>query len=786
MLVGAPTEDGATFACKVDGGGPVRVAVALDEAMTAPVFTASAAVDAQGVAKVLITGLTPATRHFWQVEDNGTLDTDPTGQFLTLPPLGVPATFTIGISSCAGLDPDFPGEAGGELDPGKVSNHPIYDTIRERALAEGWLMFVNEGDWGYPNFGDDTTDTLANRRAYYDDNLAQPRQAALWRSLSSWYLYDDHDFLANNQRGASPNAVQAYAERVSHYTLVDPNGAIYAAKQVGRVLLMGADVRYYGSANGDPDGPSKTMLGAGQKAWMQSLLSTLDVKFLIWLMPQQWLGTAADSWASFATEQTEVVGIFDETGFLGRMCIASGDYHGLGLDTGATSPGNIPVLQAGSLDSTPGSGSGGTYDLGTLDGRGQYGTITVADLGSHLVVTLTAWRGTSAVFQHRFTVAGDPPPALGSGALASALTGSHQLLVSTRVVTTFQTGDDPDGTPIEVIDGDVRYDGTARIRGTANVDVVGFSQTTWRSLWPRRAVDLFTPYGNELFVEVGVDFGGAGPLMVPMGYFRITTPRQAVAPYGTIRLLSCQDRMAGIVEGEFLEPRELRGTRTIGSVVEELITEIYPDAVIIFDDNTSMQPLGRTVVLERSRYQGLLDIATAAGKIIYWDNQGAFRFETAPDPSAPTWRVAAGKGGTQVEVSRELTRIGRPNAIVAIGEGSDGVPVRAVAIDANPLSPTYFGGRYGKVPERFATPLLHEAEQAATAAAQLLRRRIGLAYSIQYSAVPDPARRPYDPGEVTYQDGNAELHILQAVTIPFRGRPMTGTTREQTLLKVEV
>jgi hypothetical protein len=779
MVVGAVTPSGATFVAKVSGGGPVRVAVADNAGMTSPVFTSSQAVDAQGVAKVSITGLAASSRYWWQVEDNAVLDTDPTGQFLTHPPLGLPATFTIAAASCAGLDPDFPGDAGGELNPALVSNHPVHDTIRTAALANNWLGFVHLGDFGYPDWGVTLTDTLANRRTFYDDNLAQSRQAQLYREVPFGYLWDDHDFLANNQRGASPNAAQIYRERVPHYDLPDSAG-IWQSWQIGRVLFVGADVRYYGSDNSDPDDASKTMLGTAQKAWLANLLATSPARLLVWLMPQQWLGTATDSWASFQTEQAELVAMFDAAGWLGRMCIVSGDYHGVALDTGANSPGSIPVLQAASLDATPGLGTGGTYSEGTLDGRNQYGTVTVQDLGTHLQVTLTAWRGTSAVFTHTFTVAGTPPPTPATGALLRTLSGSHRVLFDARVCASFQTGDDPAGFELGILGGDVTLDGTAEIQRTLQLTTVG-------DLWPRRGSDLLAPYGNEIFVRRAVDLGpDLTPLWFPLGYFRINTPEQDDAPDGPIRL-SCQDRMAGIVDGRLLAPRVFAGSRTTQSVFEELVGEIYPDAVIIFD-SSAMDTLGRPLVAEESRYQFLRDIADSLGKVMFWDGQGFLRVEDAPDPGIPVWTVHAGDNGVQLQVSRALTRVGVYNAVVATGEAGDSDdPVRAVAVDANPLSPTFFGGRFGKVPRFYASPLLTTVGQASLAAANMLRRSIGLPYQVDFRAIVNPALRPHDPIEVRYLDGNRERHVMESLVIPLEaGSPMVGTTREQTLVKVQV
>lgn len=780
MIVGAVASDGATFVAKVNGGGPVRVAVALDAAMTSPVFTGSQAVDAQGVAKVSITGLSPTTRYFWQVEDNSVIDTTFTGQLLTHPVIGVASSFTIGLAGDAGLDPNFPG-TGATLDNDRVSSSPIFDTIRTRALAEGWLSpFLHLGDFHYYNFGVDFPATAANYRTSWDDVLIQARQHNLYHQVGIQPFWDDHDFDGNNSDGTfvdKANVALVYRERAPHYALTDAD-AIYQTWQIGRVLFIGADVRYDRSPNSDPDGPAKTMLGTAQKAWMEGILSASDAKLLVWVMPQTWLSTAADSWASFATEQAELVAMFSEHGWLGRMCIVSADAHMIAIDSGANSAGNIPLLVAAALDATP-LGNPALYDLGGFTGVDQYGTLEVEDLGTHLTVTLTGWRGTEALVTHTFAVAGDPAPPLTSGALVRTLTGSHRALFEARVLTTFQTGPEPTGTEIAIISGDVQMNATAEVQRTLELTTDG------NRMWPRFNDSLLAPYGNEIFVRRGVDLGASGPFWVPLGIFRIDTPEQDDSPDGPIRL-SCPDRMSGIIDSKLLEPRIFESNTAVSAVFDNLVQEIYPDAVIIFDDDSGSSALGRDLVVERNRYEALRDLADGLGKILFWDGQGILRINSAPDPSEFVWEVNAGFQGVQIQASRRATRVGTFNAVVASGEGGDTVdPVRGVAVDANPLSPTFFGGRFGRVPHFFESPLITTPVQAVNAATAILRRNLGMHYNVDFRAVVNPSLIPYDPIRVRYEDGNRELHIMEKLTIPLDAEtPMSGSTREQTLVVV--
>lgn len=793
MVVGAVTDTGATFVAKVDGGGPVRVAVAGNSAMTNPVFTASQAVDGQGVAKVSIAGLAADTAYWWRVEDNSVVDTSVTGQFRTHPTLGEPANFTLGVGHCA-RGTNTPG-SGDVLAPSRISNHQVFDTIRTRALADGWVGFAHLGDLHYYDLGSGNHgivggSSLANYRRAYDDVLLQSNQHALYRSVPWIYVWDDHDYGPNDSDGThedKANAAQAYRERVPHYPLPNNSGPVYQSFQIGRVLFIMSDTRYERSPNNTPDGPDKTMLGAEQIEWMIDLLGSTTASAVVWLMPSQWLRhSGADTWAQFNRERQHLIDVTHALGWSRRMVMCYGDRHALGLDTGSNRYGGWPVLLGGSLDSSAGgTGSSGTFDTGAdVPGSNQYGTVTVVDNGSSIDITLAGWQGTTLWRSHTHTIP-VPSPVQATGALLRTLSGSHRLVSEARVCVEFQTGAEPEGVELPVRGGDVRMDGTADVRATLDLATTGIDEATGQSRWPRHTGDLLAPYGNEIHVRVGVDMGDNGVFWVPLGYYRINAPDQDDSPYGEIRL-ACADRMAGVVDGRMLEPVEYTEDRLVGAVISELVWGIYPAAVILFDGDWSTQPLGRSLVVEESRFAALKDLANSQGKIMYWDGEGYLRFEDPPEEDVPVWEVKAGRGGVLVQASRRLTREGVYNAVVAEGEGvDDAAPVRAVAIDTGPNSPTRFGGRFGKVPRFYKSLLLTTPAQAQSAARAILRRSLGAPYSVDFQAVVNPTLRPFDPIRVTHRDGNREIHVLERVTIPLvPGRPMTGSTRQKTNIVV--
>jgi hypothetical protein len=785
MTVGATTDGGATFAAKVDGGGPVRVAVAADAGMTSPVFTGSQAVDAQGVAKVSITGLSAFTRHFWQVEDDGDIDDTVTGQFLTHPALGLPASFTVGILADAGLEPVTPG-VGSVLAANRLSNAPVLDTIRGRALAEEWLMCHWLGDDLYYDLGSGFHGiaggaSVANYRRARDDRLLQPRHHQLDREVANARLKDDHDGAQNNHDSTDAGTHvynQVYREVEPHYPLpdTDTDGGIYWSAPVARVLFIGADTRTFKNET------AGAMLGASQLAWMDTLLSATTAQLVVWLMPGQWMGSDADTWASHAAEQAAVVEMFGDYGFAGRVAIVGADAHIVALDTGANSPGGIPVLQAAAIDATPGFGNPAAYDLGGQAGRNQYGSVQITDVGSAISVRLAGWQGTTELVTHQFGVTVEAAP-VASGALLRTLAGSHVPRIEARVVTGHPTGEDPDGVPVEVVDGEVVFDGTAEVHGRLRLDVLGIDSNTGRSTFPRMTSDLLAPLGAEIFVRYGLDLG-SDTLWTPLGYFRIVEPDQADAPYGVISI-DGEDRMAGIIEAEPLTPRTFAATATIGSVVQTLVEAVYPDVVIAWDDEADQTPLGRVLVVDRSRYGPLRDIFDSVGKVAAFDGEGVLRIETAPEDEDPVWEIRSGRDGVLVAAGRRVTRRGIRNGVRVRGAGADDqAAVVGIAVDNNPGSPTYWFGDFGQVPETVELPGVSTQAAAEAAAVARLRRSLGAPYTVRIAAVCNPTLRPWQPVRITYRDGNREVHVMQQVTIPLRPRPMGGTSRHRVLAAI--
>ncbi len=360
-----------------------------------------------------------------------------------------------------------------------------------------------------------------------------------------------------------------------------------------------------------------------------------------------------------------------------------------------------------------------------------------------------------------------------SPAFLRSLSGSRPLIARATVCSTFQTGVNPVGTVVPIIDGVVTLDGKAATRSTVDVTI--------SAAWPIFITSDLAPYGNEIYVECGIQYTDDLVEYVGLGYHRIQTPEQDIPSNSPIRVTAV-DRMQAIQEARLLTPLQFLSGTTFGVVVDTLILDVYPEAVIEWDDATELTTLTRDVIVEDDRYAFLNDAITSRGKIWYWDHRGVLVIKDVPDPVTPSIEINHAAHGTLVGMRRVLTRDETYNAVVATGEGSDDAePVMAVVIDDDELSPTYFYGRFGQVPMFYSSPFLGTVEACESAARSVLQRIIGLTYSVNIETAPNPALEPYDVASIKFSHREApQTHVLDTIAIPLIGSgAWSATTREQ-------
>lgn len=368
-----------------------------------------------------------------------------------------------------------------------------------------------------------------------------------------------------------------------------------------------------------------------------------------------------------------------------------------------------------------------------------------------------------------------------SAQLLSTLRGSHKTFTRVQVLTSYQTGIAPiGGVILNIVDGAVSQDGNADIRSSAEVVTTGGV-----NIFPQLPGENLTPYGNELFIECGIELGNGSIEVVSQGYFRIDSVEQSSAPFGTIRI-TAYDRMKGIIEARLTAPVAFPAGTTITAIFTQLILEVYPDATVEFDDaGFASSALASMQVAEEDRFEFLNNLVTSNGKIMYWDYRGILVVKNPPNPTVSVWEVNAGTQGVLVNSTRALSREGVFNAVVALGESvNNTTPVRAIALDANPNSPTFWFGNFGKVPRFFSSSFITTYAQALNAAQNILTKTLGLPHSVSFASISNPALEPLDAITIDQLDVVA-LHVIETLVTPLTPlRPMTATTRRQATLQL--
>jgi phosphodiesterase/alkaline phosphatase D-like protein len=276
------------------------------------------------------------------------------------------------------------------------SNGAVYDAMaREEAL-----LYLALGDAHYGNIESTSVNTFLDA---YDYMLTRAGQAAFFRSTPMAYVWDDHDYGPNDADSTSPGraaVAAAYRAVVPTAGLVD-DVAVYQAFTVGRVRFVMTD--------GRSQKTDSTMLGEKQLAWLLEELSTASKTHavVVWANSVPWIGPAnpgGDGWAGYPDERRRIADAIAAAA-IDNLVMVSGDAHMVALDDGTntnySSDGSgtgFPLLHAAALDRR-GNVKGGPYSDGTFPGGGQYGTLSVDDDGTRVIVTLAGktWDGRTLV-----------------------------------------------------------------------------------------------------------------------------------------------------------------------------------------------------------------------------------------------------------------------------------------------------------------------------------------------------------------------------------------------------
>jgi hypothetical protein len=298
-------------------------------------------------------------------------------------------------------------------------------------------------------------------------------------------------------------------------------------------------------------------------------------------------------------------------------------------------------------------------------------------------------------------------------------------------------------------------------------------------LVPTSAYHPLAPYGNEFRVSRGVLLPG-GPELVPVGIFRIDNVNVDDDPGSLSLQLAGQDRSARVADAKFEEPYQIAAGTPVGLAIRETIDLGVSGFSYDFALVSATTPL-LNAEEGGDRWAFCQEMAKAIGMTLYFDARGWCVLRPITQPAGDVAaELVEGVGGLLLKAGSQWARAGAFNRVIATGENTgQGAPVRGVATDDNPLSPTYYYGPFGKVPMFYNSPLITSNDQAAAAAQGLLVKQLGTTQSINFGAIVNPTLEPNDVLAIARaRVGVDERHIVDQLTIPLTAeQPMTGRTR---------
>jgi alkaline phosphatase D len=242
----------------------------------------------------------------------------------------------------------------------------IFRAMARRApdlfLFVGDTIYADQACGGTPHVWMPTTvaDSLAGFRAKHRYNRADPAVQAFFRKTSVYPIWDDHE-VRNNfgpEDPLIPAGLRAFQE---YFPVVGPSDEpqrLYRRIRWGRhVEIFVLDARQYRSPNAMPDGPGKTMLGAGQRRWLLDAAAASDAtwKLIVSSVPLGIFtgGRGADSWSSanvlgyprgsgtgFAHERDLILAALRARG-VRNVVFLTGDVHHAELIRHEPAPGHV-------------------------------------------------------------------------------------------------------------------------------------------------------------------------------------------------------------------------------------------------------------------------------------------------------------------------------------------------------------------------------------------------------------------------------------------------------------
>lgn len=338
---------------------------------------------------------------------------------------------------------------------------------------------------------------------------------------------------------------------------------------------------------------------------------------------------------------------------------------------------------------------------------------------------------------------------------------------------------EPIMTNIPVSAGTISIDRTGDIRRSGSVTLAADDLN----------VNDFLPVGIEIRVKSGFHFYSGFTELVPLGVFRTEDVSFNEGSNNTINI-SFFDRGKAHQDITQLIQTNLAGL-SMAQVLDQfndytfLNTGLVPEIIVDPSFDQSLKFPGGTMA-QGNNLEIIKKVAEQWGGEQYFDRNGDHVFGQIPAVTAEVeltdtvWDIDVGETGVLVSAGRRTTRDGTFNAVGVYGatvDSATGDRAFAQAIDSYSLSPTYYDGKFGRKTLVISNDLLTTAEACSVVAYEQLKNHQGLAKSINFTSLWNPALDAGDLVLFTFLDGSQEIHLIDSLSFNLASGEMQGNTR---------
>lgn len=358
-----------------------------------------------------------------------------------------------------------------------------------------------------------------------------------------------------------------------------------------------------------------------------------------------------------------------------------------------------------------------------------------------------------------------------TAAFDAAIVLPHDLAVTVDIL--YNRLPVADGVDLDVTGGGVTLDRTAAQRGRCTQ--VALAEPL---LIPTSTGGVLTPFGYEAQIKRGILYPDGTTELMGLGVYPIQTSK--LDGVTQITVIDGFDRSQQVVDARLEDDYSIAVGTNYATAIRALIEAGVSGLTFSFATTAYTTP-ALVFPAQADRWQSAQGMAKSIGMELFFDGVGTCVLRPEPTFTAiPVWTLSEGEAGLLVSADLSMDRSTAYNRVIATGENTGLATVpRGVWTDDDPSSPTYYFGGFGRKPRFYASSFITSDAQAVSAATAIGVAQQGVARSLSFTAVPNPALEPGDAVLVKRDAlGVNEVHLIDSLTFGLGSdAPMGGTSR---------